>query len=407
MTATERRIKKKILGTPQEALVRFPKGFGDVCLAECQAFFPAAMLEENAVKLSGIAFRDLLTLAISSRTSREILWQLVDATAKSAKQLKERLESVEWDLLVQPGMTFGIRVESTASNVFHEGKIRELVGAELVKHSCAGGPVRDADHLIDVRLKKDRLTLRLSVAGKPLHHRGYKQSLQGVASVKEDIAASAILASLAFYREARADAFVPDAVWVPFAGSGTLGFEALLQFGSLPPSLFFGPLSADSWPCSPKATVAHVRKAQLALARPTPLLEFGDTDQDQVAALKENIAAFDATLVRAGLAPGKASLTLADALDGPRTPAAVRRRLFVPLNPPYGERLGSRESVADLLKHLAKRLSTLEGDVLGFVFVPTEAVADRFAEALKPWKVATRSFNHGGRNVYQVSFLNP
>ncbi len=385
MSALEKRIKRHVLGTPQNALIRFPKGFGDVCLDEVQEHFPAAGLEDNAIRLTGIDFRELTALALQLTTAREILWEVGKGKAETVKQVKARVADVAWDLIFPAGAALSLRVNSTASRLFHEGKVEDLVTSEL---KTKGLKVKkDSEHLLDVRLLNDYLVLSLSLSGRPLHWRGYKTELKGTASVKEDVAASAIRAALG--------EFEPDHVWVPFAGSGTLGFETILALGQIPPAIFAPPFSMDGWVCTPKASLAHKKKKRLAAAKKPPPVTFVELDQAQADHLKKNVLRFKDL--------AEIQVETADALKSPRTPKA--KRLFVPLNPPYGERLGKKSDTGDLFRRLAARLQGIDAEVRGFVFAPTEAVADQFTTALgTEWHLRKRAFNHGGRNTYMVTF---
>lgn len=384
MSALEKRIKKHVHGKPQQALVRFPKGFGDVCLAEVQRDVPTATLEENAIRLDDVDFRVLIGLALKLTTAREILWEVGRGKAETIKQVKARVAEVPFDLIFPAKTALDLRVNSTASRLFHEGKVEDLVTAALKDHRLV--VKKDAPHLLDVRLKDDYLILSLSLSGRPLHRRGYKTELKGTASVKEDVAAAAIRAALGEFR--------PDHVWVPFAGSGTLGFETVLALAAVPPSAFGLALSLDSWLCTPQATLAHEKKKLKAAATKAPAVTFVEIDGDQAQHLAKNAAA---------IAPyADVRVETADFFSASSPKAA---RLFVPLNPPYGERLGQKGDTGELYKKIARKLDALGGEVRGFVFCPTEAVADQFEATLKSgWGAAKRAFNHGGRNTYQVTF---
>ena len=111
--AQERRIKRKILGAPQAALIRFPRGFGDICRAETEAALaalrlkaaltPVVTLTANAVEVRGAGFVDLLGLTLRLATAREILWPVHEAKVGSTKALAKALAEAEWDLLLGAG----------------------------------------------------------------------------------------------------------------------------------------------------------------------------------------------------------------------------------------------------------------------------------------------------------------
>jgi len=417
-----RRIKRRILGAKHAAIIRFPKGYGDICAAETKralantevkaASAPEITLTDPGVELTGIGFRDLLALPLALTTAREILWVIGGGKAASRHALVEQLAAIDWDLLVAPGQAFGVRVESTASRIFHEGLIRELVSERLALHGCKVAAPATADYLLDIRLKHDRLTVSYSLGGRPLYKRRYKTVMKGAAPVKEDVAAAAVRATRAFVEAQRGAELKPRHVLVPFAGSGTLGFETYLALANVPPFVYFGPLAIEASPCCPEASMGFLKRNLVErwrvspLARTPPDVCFIERDATQCTALEQNVDGFN-QVIRAHGVPNASFTVLCSDFFAQVTALATDAPTFIALNPPFGDRLGTRASAETIYQQLAGALGSLgeKADLTGFAFVPPP-LAERFMKNLSGFATLDRTFDHGGRKLQCVSFCN-
>jgi len=417
-----RRIKRRILGAKHAAVIRFPKGYGDICETETRwalanievksAFAPEVTLTDNGVALTGVGFRDLLTLPLALTTAREILWVVGEGKAASRHALAEQLAAIDWDLLVAPGQAFGVRVESTASRIFHEGLIRELVSERLALHGCTTAAPATADYLLDIRLKHDRLTVSYSLGGRPLYKRRYKTVMKGAAPVKEDVAAAAVRATKAFVEAQRGVGLQPRHVLIPFAGSGTLGFETYLALANVPPFVYFGPLAIEASPCCPEASMSFFKRSLVGRWRVSPLAMappdvcFIERDADQCAALEQNVDGFN-QVIRAHDVPAVSFTVICGDFFAQAASLATGAPTFVALNPPFGDRLGTRESAETIYRRLAGALCSLgeKVDLTGFAFIPPP-LAERFVKDLSGFATRGRTFDHGGRKLECVSFCN-
>lgn len=410
----DRRIKKLILGRPQQALVRFPKGLADVAEAEIRAALsaplfaekqsPEIVAEANAIHLKGIAFRELAGLALRLTTAREILWTIDEHKNVSGKaKLAKIFEGITWDLYLPQGANVSLRVSSTASRLFHEGMVKDLCTKALAKVGFTVTSAAEADIALDIRLLHDALSVALSLASAPLHRRGYKEIFKGVASVKEDLAASAIRMALAFATE-NGRAFVPKKIFVPFSGSGTLGFETALILGQMAPSLFLKPLAVESLPCMPPATAAFLRKKLaenwVKADVTVPQIEFIDNDDVQVDALTSNCAYFNAGLARAGGKNLDFVVASGDALKQKLWP---KEASFILLNPPYGDRLNQHGDVYQALGRLLASTAA-KAPIAGMAFAPDEGAAERLVDQTKTLEWSVRKVSHGGRPTQLLAF---
>lgn len=203
-------------------------------------------------------------------------------------------------------------------------------------HLSPGGPGKEA-----------HATLSLDGSGGSLHRRGYR-SRMGLAPLKENLAAGLIALS-------GWDGTVP--LVDPLCGSGTLLIEAACRALTLPTGLLrdgggnwrprrFG---FERWPdFDPQLFQQEVRRAEAALAEAAgrslaPLLgrelDPGVLDQAQQNAEAAGVAA------RIALEAGD----LRDLIPPPGPGLVV-------CNPPYGERVGEKEALADLYAALGALL---------------------------------------------------
>ena len=298
-----------------------------------------------------------------------------------------------------------MRVNSIASHIYHEGKIADLIAKTLKKLAINVTDREKTPHLLDIRLVEDRLKIYLSLSGRPLYQRGYKRVLSGVASVKEDIASAAISAALTFANEHKIEKF--NQILVPFAGSGTFGFEAAMTLGRLPPWLFFGELSAESYPCCATASLgfAQQQSSRQINTSQIPSLTLLDIDGKSCENLIININGFNDVLSSHSIPPIPVKVIHGDFIkfdleEYTRSAAST----LILMNPPFGIRLGSKSSTELLYQQTGQKLANLHGVISGFVFAPTLAVANKLISQMKKFQIATRPFNHGGRNVYLVLF---
>jgi|LauGreDrversion4_2_1035121.scaffolds.fasta_scaffold00495_9 23S rRNA G2445 N2-methylase RlmL len=411
-------VKKQIIGAPQKAVLRVAKGFIDIAADEVAAILATGLLQsqfkpvlevtESGLELSQIGLRDLMSLAAHVTTVREVIWVISTGRGGSVAELKHSLERTKWELIFNKGSKISLRVQARASHIFHEGKISDLVEKVLKANDILPVERDNEVMLLDVRLQNDRLTLGLSLSGRPLYMRNYKKVLRGSAPIKEDIAAAALRTALTFAKRHEIENF--DSILVPFAGSGTLAFEAALAFGSIPPWVFFGPLAAEALICSPTASLRFARQRSIAKAAPyhVPPVLAVDIDIEAVSQLKTNFQGFNSTLNALGLTNIEVTSLTGDMFDmdlGRST--RIKSSTLILLNPPYGGRLGHRPETPRLYLRLASFITSLKGRIAGFILAPTLAVADRFSSSLSGFNIEQRPFNHGGKTVYLLSFCRP
>lgn len=418
-SALKKRTKRLVLGRRHHAMVRFPHGLGQVCLEEAQqylssAIFPAEespvlTLKENSVEVSNISYRELLALAMQMTTARDILWVVQEGPADSIAKLKKKLAQVPWDFFLCPGDKWAIRATSRASRVFHEGLIKESVQKQLESRGCLVVQAKDADQRLDICLESDRFRIALSISGRFLYQRRYKSSLHSVAPLKEDLAAGLVRLGWNDRTETTLHERAIQ-IWVPFAGSGTLAFESIFFLRKIAPEIFFGSLGAESFPCTPEASAkfarATLRRQWLAHKETRHHWHLVEMNAVQFESLKKNVAYFREKLASVGCLPPTISLEHTD-IFLTKPPAVTRGDILLALfNPPYGERLGSKNDARKTYKNIGQILTQLPSDieVRGAILVPDLDTLQTFTTALQTFQTKEHIIRQGGKKITVVTF---
>ena len=410
----DRQIKKKIYGKPHTAFVVAPDGWADICQDEIDEIIttsafakpdrPRVTVEERLVRIDHLNFRHMLELTYRLTTARDIYWCLGEGRATSLPELAKRLAKVEWPLILRPGTRLKLTVQSWSSRLFHESMLRDHLRREMESRGfvCAAANETAEQRLI-LQLDHNRLRLLLSLAGQPLFRRGYKTVLDARASLREHLAA-------AFCRFARQDvpACGPSVIYNPFCGSGTLGFESLIQLAAITPVLFPRSYAVDSLVCSPPDTVRYLKDKfkNRGDAQAVHSLVFEDIDPEPLLSLRENVKSFTSILTQAGFSGIPAiQVHCRDFIEG--EPLIQNGSVFVVMNPPFGGRLArQRAELKRLYRQSAVRLSRIAERTLvyGFVMCPDDDLTVEFCGGLQSFQLKHRPAVHGGQRLSIVAF---
>jgi 23S rRNA G2445 N2-methylase RlmL len=267
-------------------------------------------------------------------------------------------------------------------------KLREkLCEAAGVTHVSEGGEIR-----FKVELREDFLRVSASLCGDPLYKRGYKAVLEAAAPLPEHQAAALVRWVLPEPSGVRC-------VFIPFAGSGTLGFESLLYFTGSGPGAFGRKFSCDLFPGTPEPTMRFLRKkiterwGQAVL----PTLLLNDFNEEAVQTLQRNIMGFPFSI--------SAQAISGDAFTLQPTFSATGK-ILVLLNPPYGSRLAQGSEISKLYRRLGSYLNELGKKyperIIGGCLCPDEKSWSNFLATLHATKVETHHFTHGGQEMRAV-----
>ena len=216
--------------------------------------------------------------------------------------------------------------------------VKKAVAERLLgKHGAAALRETGVKYQVAFFILNDRASLMIDASGAPLHKRGYRTEA-AEAPLRETLAAAMVRIS-----RPREDVLL----WDPFCGSGTVGIEAALLMSGTAPGIGRG-FAAEEFGCAD-----NIWRDARAEAR--DLQDLGikfeayasDIDKQCVDIARANIA-------RAGMG-GHVKAFVRDALGI----AAGGRRGTIVCNPPYGERVSTREQAERLYRGMGEHFKTL------------------------------------------------
>lgn len=188
---------------------------------------------------------------------------------------------------------------------------------------------------VHAHFAQGRCQLYLDSSGNSLHERGYRVA-QTPATMKEALAAAILLLSGYDGTKPLVD---------PMCGSGTLAIEAALIAMRIAPGLFRHDFSCHHWPDFDGklwTEVVEAVRAQQLKEPPAPIYA-SDIHPPVLDAVTANAKS-------AGVLP-HIRLSVANAAELPRPDGPPGLMI---LNPPYGERLGTEESLGQLYEDLGR-----------------------------------------------------
>lgn len=331
----ERRLKRHVLRETHDFLAVGAPGFEVVLLAEVEALPNVG--EAQAVR-GGVAFRGPFETVYHANlrlaTAHRVLWRVAEFLAQSYPMLFNKAAALPWERFLGFAKTVRFSVSARSSRLHHAPHIAAtLLSAAQHALTPLGLSVQENDEAaleLHVRLFRDRCTLSLNTSGAHLHRRGYRTHI-GDAPLRETLAAAVL-------KQVGAPDF--DLIVDPMCGSGTLLLEAARLLRRLPPGGERA-FAFEHLPAFQPTLWARLRREAEAEQQPQTATLLGfDHDPEVLRAAQANAA-------RAGVEDG-VRLGVADALALPY--AALRAEhaeaghaLFV-CNPPYGKRLGTRQS---------------------------------------------------------------
>lgn len=421
--AWQRRCRKLIHGQPHHLRLLGPRSLADVLQSECETILgelfhphqdakpPTVRCAEDGLHVGPLDFRSLIQVAGQVLCPRDIIWPLHASKVSHNSEFVKAVQRVPWDLVLPKGAALAARVQARQSRLYHEGMLQEWLAKELARLGFAPGERDDADYLVDVRLIDNRLELGLSLSRGQHYRRGIKRDLRSLASMREDLAAAASLWCLqeAGFKTVKDYHHKSWTVVVPFAGSGTLAYEAAIRLAGIPRAFLPEPLSLESLPCTPAATWSFLQQRWRArFCGPGQIaLRLLERDLEQFSALETNTSAFMAAVEPALWQPAKVKLIQADVYHVPFSwcePAMGWAML--PLNPPYGDRLATtgNKPYAQLGGWVREFCTLPWAGVCGYCFAPDQQQAQDFVRALPDLQCTQREVQHGGKDVVLLAF---
>jgi 23S rRNA (guanine2445-N2)-methyltransferase / 23S rRNA (guanine2069-N7)-methyltransferase len=299
---------------------------------------------------SGTAYR----ACVWSRLANRILAPLISVDAADGDRLYQGLKSLDWGRLIDAKQTLAVDFSGENRHIrntqYGSQRSKDAVVDWFQEHVGRRPSVdrRNPDFRLNIRLVQDQARVSVDFSGGSLHQRNYRQGA-GEAPLKENLAAAILLRADWPGMAARGGALID-----PMCGAGTLLLEGAMMVADIAPGLSrkrFGfeklkNFNEAQW----RAIVADARgRADRGRNRDLPEIRGYDADPRVVRRAQENVArAGLEKVVRISVKP------LAEFKKPTHKPLATG---LLVCNPPYGERLGEKESLTYLYRELGERMS--------------------------------------------------
>ena len=328
-----------------------PKGLEAILAAELSALGADSTRETVA----GVYFDGPWALGyracLWSRLANRILRPIATLEARDADALYHALGTINWDTLFGPEQSIAIDFSGENRQIrntqFGAQRSKDAIVDWFVAKVGKRPSVErlNPDVRLNIRLIRDEAHLSIDFSGGSLHQRGYRQR-GGAAPLKENLAAAILVRADWPGIAARGGALID-----PMCGSGTLLLEGAMMAADIAPGLDrkrFGfehlrDHNAPQW----QALLSEARgRAERGRATQLPQIRGYDADPNIIRLAEENIA-------RIGLEKvvRVSCRSLADLTRPTHMPLPLGLLIC---NPPYGERLGEKESLGHLYRQLGE-----------------------------------------------------
>lgn len=322
------------------------------------------------------------------RTAERILIKVGQFHAETFDELFEGTKALPWEEYLPQNAKFWVaKAASVKSKLFSPSDIQSIMKKAMVERMRKVYRVNwfpeDGDAFpIRVFLHKDEVTVSLDTTGESLHKRGYRK-LTAKAPIAENLAAALIM--LTPWNKTR---ILVD----PFCGSGTIPIEAAMMAANMAPGMNRSFL-AESWThIIPKKEwyACMDEAAELVDFSQMPDIQGYDIDDEMVRIARENakLAGVEQYIhfQRRGI----------EALSHPK------KYGFIITNPPYGERLEDKNTIASIYRTLSERYRQLDSWSLYMItsYEDAQQMIGRKADK-------NRKIYNGMLKTYYYQFMGP
>ena len=296
-------------------------------------------VENGRVRFEG-NMADVLTTNIWLRTADRIKIVVGEFDAKTFDELFEQTKRLPWDELLPLDANFPVEGKSHRSQLHNVPTVQAITKKAIaekmmaVYHRRTNLPETGNLYPLEVAINKDHVLLTLDTTGESLFKRGYRRD-KGGAPLKENMATALVLLAHWF----------PDNPFVdPVCGSGTIPIEAALIGHNIAPGVNRSFVCEQWTNLVPEGLPDDIRDQADSKADYDVELEIHgyDIDQNMIEIAQRNSQA-------AGLTHDITFKQLAvkdwhtDQING-----------VIVANPPYGERLGDKETVHELYRQMGE-----------------------------------------------------
>ena len=275
------------------------------------------------------------------RTAIRILKPICHFKARSAEDVYDKVQAVEWDKILCEKNTFSVDSvvysEEFRNSRFVTYKVKDAI-VDWFREKTGVRPnisVSNPDIRLNIHIAEDKATLSLDSSGESLHRRGYRQ--ESVSAPLNEVLAAGMILMTGWSGETD---FID-----PMCGSGTLPIEAALIARNISPGVFRKEFAFEKWNDFDKDLLDRIYNDD-SLEKEFNHHVYGyDVDMKSV-----NTALFN---VRAAGLTQDITIEQQDFKDFKKP----ENKSIIVMNPPYGERistpnlLGTYKMIGERLKH--------------------------------------------------------
>ncbi|WP_276902120.1 THUMP domain-containing class I SAM-dependent RNA methyltransferase [Blautia hydrogenotrophica] len=322
------------------------------------------------------------------RTAERILIKVGEVHAETFEELFQGTKDLPWENYIpEDGRFWVAKANSIKSKLFSPSDIQSIMKKAIVErlkgvYGIQWFAEEGASFPIRVAFMKDVATIGLDTSGVSLHKRGYRQ-MTAKAPITETLAAALILLT-----PWKADRVLVD----PFCGSGTFPIEAAMMAADIAPGMNRSFLAEDWKHLIPRKCwyeAMDEANERAKLDTETDIQGF-DIDPQVLRAAREN-----------------AKLAGVDHMIHFQQRAVKdlhhsKSFGFLITNPPYGERLEEKESLAQLYREIGESFQRLDRWSMYLITSYENAQRDIGRQADK-----NRKIYNGMLKTYFYQFLGP
>ena len=321
-----------------QLLATSPMGLESIVAKEVQELGYETTVENGRVLFEGDETA-IVKANLWLRTADRIKIVVGRFHATTFDKLFEKTKSLPWESVIGAKGMFPVQGKSVKSKLFSVSDCQAIVKKAIVERLKHVYNIKGwidetgSKYQVEVSMLKDEAFLTIDTSGSGLHKRGYRLA-QGEAPMKETLAAALV----------RLTNWKGETPFIdPFCGSGTIAIEACLIAQNIAPG-FNRSFASEDWDIIPEGLFEQLRQEADEAADYDKEINLvaSDIDPKMVEIAKANAD-------EVGLGDViKFKVQDVHDVSVPEGPVSIIG------NPPYGERIGERNEVEAMYKHLGE-----------------------------------------------------
>jgi putative N6-adenine-specific DNA methylase len=280
------------------------------------------------------------------RTAERVLLKIGSFKADTFDNLFEQTKDLPWENFIPKDGKFWVKkASSIKSKLFSTSDIQSLVKKAVVNrlakiYKVDWFPESGEEYPIRVFLLKDQVTIALDTSGDALHKRGYRK-LTSAAPLSETLAAALIQLT-----PWQADRVLID----PFCGSGTIAIEAAMLGAKIAPGMNRS-FTSENW-----NNIMNKKDWFQAIDEAHDMMDTSAEMSIQAYDIDENIL----KAARQNAMSAEVDHLIHFQQKEVKDLSSSKKYGFIITNPPYGERLGTKEEVNTLYNQVGDVFKQLD-----------------------------------------------